>query len=212
MGVNGGGKTTLAKALLDSPLYPRVVILDPKGDFTLSSPHTILHSPRDWRWDGFFHHQWRPDKIIYRPDVGWDNKDAYEYILYRLFERARQEGRKNPFIIYIDEMLYLAKLGAVKRVSTLAVSGRSLNVGLWISSQRPKWIPIELRSEAWRWYIFPLGYEEDEKEVVAYTKGQITMQDLRNFPHDFGFWETKRNKSGGKIVATYFPPLKLDKV
>ena len=66
-------------------------------------------------------------------------------------------------------------------------------VGLWVSSQRPKWIPVEVRSETWRWYVFFLDYDEDAKEMVKYTHGRISVDELQEPKQSYSFWEIKRD-------------------
>lgn len=82
-------------------------------------------------------------------------------------------------------------------LAALAVAGRSLGVGLWCASQRTKWIPVEVRSEAWRWYVFYLADEEDEEEVVKFAKGRLTIAELRAYCREYGFIELRRAARGG---------------
>lgn len=202
MGANGSGKSQLAGALLGSG-YPRWVAIDSKGDFPAPQPHVVIRTPDDRRWS------WNRDGgILYRPKPEYNTGPWLDEILRRLFLRAQKEGKTAPFVVYVDEALFLSKLGHTRWLSALAVSGRSLKVGLWVSSQRPAWIPVEIRTEAWRWLVFYLAYSEDEKEVLRYAKGQISPAQLQEAAVDYSFWELKRGK-GGKVQATHFPALQL---
>lgn len=209
MGTNGSGKSVLAAQLLAR--FPTWVAIDPKGDFRVAdSDAKILRKPDDWHWAGKMGHYGRPDQIIYRPTEEYDNKLSYNYVLGKLLERGKREGKSNPFIVYIDEMLYLSDVNATQYAKIIAVAGRSLNIGFWASSQRPKGIPVVIRTEAWRWEIFPLMYSEDEKEIERYTKGRLTIEMLQNSEgEDFSFFELKRSKGGKTLTITHFPPLRM---
>lgn len=198
VGSNGGGKTKLAGEMLAAG-YPRTVSIDVKGDFNPPIDYTILTKPNEFGWRYHRH-------IVYRPKFEYANGQWLDEVLRRLFQRARAKGRKQPFILYLDEALYMATSSRTGTMRALAVTGRSLNVGLWVSSQRPKWIPVEVRSEAWRWYVFYLSYEEDEKEILRYSKGRIGLDQLQNPTDNYSFWEIKRGaNSAGKLAIKHYP-------
>lgn len=202
VGSNGGGKTVLAGEMLAAG-YPRTVSIDVKGDFDPPIDYTVLSSPGDWRWR-------YADHIVYRPKFKYSNGHALDDVLRSLFERARKVGKKKPFILYIDEGLYLATSSRTGTMRALAVTGRSLNVGLWVSSQRPKWIPVEVRSEAWRWYVFYLSFEDDEKEILKHAKGKINLQGLQNAQDLYSFWEIRRGiQSAGRMTVKHYPRIAI---
>ena len=200
IGENGSGKTYLAEQML--AYYDRWIAVDLKGDLKPPCDFTILRTPEDRRWSG----PWRPEKILYRPRVGYNNGPWHNEVLRAIYARAQKEGKRKPFILYLDEGLMMSKLGDTTWLESLIVAGRSLQVGVWISSQRPRHIPVEIRSEAWRWYIFALGYKADEKEVIQYSKGQVTEFDLQRLDGDYSFYEIRRTKGGKKHVRK-MPPL-----
>lgn len=212
MGANGGGKTKLATALIgDGSSYPRGVAFDVKGDLTLKCPHTIIRRPDDWRWKWFARNDgW----ILYRPLPEFNTGPWLDEALRRLYVRAqrqydaRAKRARRPFIIYVDEGLYLAKTGSVRWLAQIAVATRSMGCGLWVASQRPKWIPVEVRTEAWRWYVFALAFIEDDREVSNYTKGRLTVEMLETETADYEFFEIKRAaKTAGRLTIRHFPKL-----
>lgn len=203
MGTNGSGKSVLAREMLGAG-YPRGVVIDVKGNFSLKQDFVVVRSPEDRKWRAF-----KSGWVVYRPEPPYNSGAELDDLLARLYMVARREGRKKPFIIYIDEALYLAKTGHVQALSQLAVTGRELRVGLWVASQRPKNIPVEVRSEAWRWYIFYLAYQDDEKEVMRYSKGRLSMDELEQGTSDYRFWEFRRQK-GGHVSIRRFPPIATD--
>lgn len=215
MGANGGGKTKLAAAMLgNGDTYPRGIAFDVKGDLQLEMPHTIIRRPDDWRWKWYARNDgW----ILYRPLPEFNTGPWLDEILRRIYMRAQKQYNsrarqaRRPFIVYIDEGLYLAKTGNVRWLSQIAVSTRSMGCGLWVASQRPKWIPVEVRSEAWRWYVFALSYMEDEREVSNYTKGKLSIEQLQRETADFEFFEIKRTgQTAGRLTITHFPKLQLE--
>ena len=194
LGANGSGKTHLATRMLAS--YPRWIVIDLKGDVRVSEDETVVRSPSDWKWRF-------ADKIIYRPKIEYMDGFYHRYVLRQLYERARKKGRKQPFILYVDESLFLSRSGASAMLANLAVATRSLHMGFWCSSQRPRNIPVEIRTEAWRWYIFYLMSLEDEKEVSRYTKGQLSIEDLEQGTENYSFWEIKRGKERSNVLSIH---------
>ena len=67
--------------------------------------------------------------------------------------------------------------------------------------------------EAFLWLIFALQYLEDEREVVKYTKGQLTLDQLEAGWRNHGFWEVRRqvDRRTQQLVTTarLFPPLRI---
>ena len=198
LGANGSGKSMLASAMLASGY--RWVVIDSKGDFPAPRPFRLVRSPDDWHW------RWPADHMLYRPRPEWNRGAWLDEVLRRQFVRAQREGRRRPFVVYVDEALYLARTGHVQWLSALAVSGRSLGVGLWVASQRPRWIPVEVRSEAWMTFVFYLQHRADEKEVVADSKGLLSEDDMQRAAVDYSFWQLKRGQAG-RLEVRHFPAI-----
>lgn len=205
LGSNGVGKSVLIREMLVK--YPRSVSFDLKGDFEPIQPFEVVKDPDDRRL-------YKADTVVYRPKSEFATGAQLDAVLRRLYQRAQttydQKNRRQlrPFVVNIDEGLNLSKMGHTHGLAQLAVSGRSLNIGLWVASQRPKWIPVEVRSEAWRLYVFYLAYEDDEKEVLKLTKGQLTLQQLQEGTANYSFWEIRRGtKSAGRLMIQHVPPI-----
>lgn len=202
LGANGCGKSELAGHMLVAGEYDYVAI-DTKGDFSPPHEHIVIRTPTDWRWRVGYRH------IVYRPNPEFMDARSLAEVLRALYMRGRSSGKRKPFVVYIDEALAVCKLGAAKWLQIIAVSGRGLNMGLWIATQRPRQVPVETRSEAWIWYVFFLTYDEDEEEVTRYAKGQLTVDDLQTGTEDFAFWRMERGK-GGRVLVHHFPPLLIE--
>lgn len=217
LGANGSGKTELSSLMLAA--YPRAYILDVKYDFPVPWPegtYKIFDTPpnvggfRAWFASTFGGKSWeRAERVIYRPKPPYDSGPWITYWLDWLFRRARKQGKKKPFIVDLDEGAWAAYNGAKAAMSRLAIAGRSIGIGLWITSQRPRGIPVETRSEAWRWYVFYLRSRDDRKEVVDYLDKQISEEDLSSTTENYQFWEVRRGE-GGRMNYRLMPPIKIE--
>ena len=214
VGANGSGKS-IAAGLLIEP-YPRCWILDTKGDFSIpweDGKYQIRTRPP---YAGFLDRlRWRfgNQRIVYRPepmryDSGPEISRWYDWA-YRTIQREnakKKEPDKRGRVLYVDEGLWASYVGAWQSLARLIVSTRSLKLGVWVSSQRPKGIPVSTRSEAWRWIVFYLRSREDRKEVVSYLDHRISEYDLESTEQDYQFLEIRRGK-GGRMAYRWLPPL-----
>ena len=184
-------------------------MVDLKGDFPAPwSRYHVMTRP-DRRSD------WLHNHIIYRPHPDYRNAASNTYFMRKVWNLAERRVRRKgfdrwrkPFILYIDEGLFYSNTGAKHWLSNLAVGGRSLELGLWVASQRPITIPVEVRTEAWRWYVFALSFDDDIREVVKYTKGDISVRLLEALRYDYSFYEIKRGEHG-TLQVRHMPPLQV---
>jgi hypothetical protein len=208
-GANGSGKTILASVLAEP--YPRVTVLDPKGDFPIpwtegdyqvrtKPPTTGILNALRWRFG--------KQHIVYRPAIGYDSGEQISAFFDWNYRRAQREKAKRGRILYVDEGAWVSYAGAWRSLARLLISTRSLRLGVWLSSQRPKGLPVEARSEAWRWYVFYLRSREDRKEVVSYLDHRISEYDLESTTRDYEFWEILRG-TGGRMSYRLLPPIRL---
>lgn len=208
-GANGSGKTVLAGVLIEP--YPCAWVLDVKGDFPVPWPEKSYQIRSKPPWDGMLNAlKWRygEKRVIYRPALGYDTGEQIARWFDWCYRQAQKGKGKKPRILYVDEGAWVSYAGAWRSLARLLISTRSLRLGVWLSSQRPKGIPVEARSEAWRWYIFYLRSREDRKEIVSYLDHRISEYDLESTTLDYQFWEIKRGQ-GGKMSYRLLPPLRL---
>ena len=214
MGKNGTGKSELTYQLEAAGNYRKVVYLDWKGDCE-PRPGFQLVRKGDDGWG------WRARRIVYRPAPGswWHSDAGWATVLERIRNQAAREydhKRKRsraPVLIIVPEVL-LFGTRSQRLIGEIASGARQLEVGLWIETQRPRRIPVVLRSEAWRIYVFPLGYEDDELEVLKYAKGKLSLADLRALddvvserdPHPF-YEIVLRSEKGAQISVRRCPSL-----
>lgn len=215
LGTTKSGKTEGGRQLLHQGGYRRFNILDWKGDVHLDVDHLIVHDP-PWEHP----RAWKEDRVLYRPLTAERRAPAQlDRVLRWIFERqqaAYDHRRRRPGpsrIAWVDEAFHLSRTGRTLALSDLATAGRALGIGLWVGSQRPRWIPVEVRSEAALWLVFALQYLEDEREVVRYCKGQLSLEQLEAGWRNHGFWEVRRqvDPRSQHLVTTarLFPPLRI---
>ena len=216
VGANGTGKSELSFELEAGGNYQRAIYIDHKGDCTPRPPFTLIKKP-DERWG------WRHRRIVYRPAHGshWHSDAGFEGVLQRLFHQAvraydhKRQRSRDPFIVVIPEIM-LFGTRSQKVIAEMASAGRKYELGLWIETQRPRRIPVVVRSEAWRIYAFPLGYEDDELEVIKYGKGRLSLDAFRQLedsitkddPHPF-YEIIKRTQQGAQISIRRCASLEL---
>jgi len=164
-GKTGSGKTTLAMYLLFSA--KRLIIVDSKD--TLS----------DWNVEN--------DSSVARIKLK-DGKDIRIRVVERetaieLLELAYSTG---DVTIYIDEMAALIppRSKPPQVIYDLLQRGRSRNVSVWTSTQRPTLVPLESISEATHFFVFRLNLEDDRKRIASIAGKKI----LNPVPDKHGFY------------------------
>lgn len=211
-GSNGTGKTVFLRALLGAG-YPRWVIVDFKGSFEPPEddehPVVRIYDPRDRRL-------LRADRVLYRPGPHFKTRRWLEFAFKRIYDRASMVRRNGKhFVVIVDEALAIARTRAVLWLGNIAIVGREWGVALWVASQRLKWIPVEVRSEAHRWILFWLADEDDEREALKFAKGELTLEQLRELTGSTPdgrprFVELRRgSRTGGRVVVTAYPPVRM---
>lgn len=211
LGRNGSGKSELTYAIEGGGNYRQSIYMDHKGDTEPRPPYKLIK-----RGDERLHDK----RIVFRPEPGsyWRTDAGEAQFVNRLFLEARRaydhkrKRSRAPRILIIPEILLFGPL-AQKALGEVASAARQYELGLWVETQRPRRIPVVIRSEAWRLYIFALGFADDEEEVLRYAKGRLSMADLRHGdddPRDHSFFELLlRNQSGAGIQVRRCDPLRL---
>jgi hypothetical protein len=214
VGANGTGKTRLEEELLYAGRYRYWTVIDWKGDFHPIGDHARIHLP-PWEDKG----AWKRDRILYQPQrQDLRTAQAIEAVIGFVFDQAQRaydykSGKsRRPRILVVTEAYRLSRARYLQALSDAQVSGRALQLGLWVDSQRPVWIPVELRTEAWRFYTFWLGSTDDEEQVLKYAKGSCTQEDLQRAKQVYSFFEIRRlvDRSGNlQVVARHCPKVAL---
>ncbi len=149
VGTTGSGKTELARFLLAHG-GERVLVLDPKHEFALEDFEVKRKLP-------LLKEQW---KTIFRPGPDDDTKMA------KLVLECHKRGNCR---IYNDEAATVNDVfpKTTKVLDNLARTGRSRNVSLWSTTQRPRWVPKTFFTESEVWFVFTLRDPADRKQVAG---------------------------------------------
>lgn len=96
-----------------------------------------------------------------------DDKNDYWNIGRRLREQYRRSNKKRKVYIYIDEAYSLLKFhrSVAEQVTLCVTAGGERGVGVMMSTQRPRWIPVDALSENTRFYVFRLDNGQDRKHI-----------------------------------------------
>ncbi|MBT9145236.1 MAG: hypothetical protein DDT42_01106 [candidate division WS2 bacterium] len=193
-GTTGSGKTYLAMHMLDN--YERYFIFDTHNALDLegviiTNPFRINQKLKAY------------NKIIYRPELKYRTKEAYNYVIKNLVTKG---GGKNR-IIYIDEIFHLGfGMSFPDWLSRGISTARQRKTSFWISSQRPSNIPMAILTEARRIYIYYLSYSEDIKKLSKFSRnGEKFIREVASLGYDYSFVELDRIK-GDFVKHT---PLKI---
>lgn len=145
-GKTGSGKTTLAMFLLFQ--QTRLIVVDSKD--SLSEWNVEENNPTN--------------KIKLEDGKPIRLRTVLREESLTLLETAYNLGN---ITIYIDEMAALVppRSKPPQVIYDLLQRGRSRNISVWSSTQRPTLIPLEAMSEATHFFIFKLNLEKDRKTI-----------------------------------------------
>lgn len=218
IGQTGCGKSTLSTELVKRYLidYPRsrVLIVDSKPRYRATHKRNgwNLYYPKWARGDTIqgsiaVHHAsevmgaFRFTRAVILQSLH-PNAHEVEDFEEEAFESARKLFRssyeESPTLIYVDEYYDLITGGGLsghtdRRVLQVIRAGRERFMSALISTQRPRSIPLPTLTEATKFYIFELDYEDD----VMYM--QKHGPHLTHIPHGFTFVFHERLRGGERI-------------
>lgn len=172
-GRTGSGKTTLARAFLRA--VPRFVVLDAKHTFRMRNVPVSSEYSR-----------FRARQIVRLP---YDAED-WERVMRRVWRRRRT-------LLYLDETTLINEEFGTRlspQLGRAIRTGRELDIGVWIGSQRPKDIPSAVFTEAEHFFIFQLNWHDDRKKVVSFTNSDL-LPDLESLKgHEFLYYSVLSNQ------------------
>lgn len=178
IGATGSGKTVLARYLLSFTL--RAIVVDPKHSFELEGFKGLRRRP--------FLSPAKEFHYLYRPRMAEDKKLA-EFLAYF--------WDTGDTIIYIDELSTLAEgyKMSIDVLSEIARTGRERNVGLWVTMQRPRFVPKLFLTESEQLFIFALRNAEDRQYVAGYAG-----EEVREPIDKFNFWYVSAHEDKIKLL------------
>jgi len=207
IGQTGSGKSVVSRYLLKMARKKgwRIVIIDPK---------------RDWqKYLGKVYPT--AEKGLGTVDSPWLVKEFRGRLAVQLFQPLEWDANCETFfqaiiackntIVYIDEITQLASATVVPReIKLLWTQGRSLNIGAWCSTQRPKGIPLVIKDQSEVWFLFRINSKDDRKVVKGYLPLDRTPEVVEHpLPkYYFYYWEdsmpspilVKPLKLGGNVA------------
>lgn len=175
-GKTGSGKTYAANYLL-KPIR-RLIVIDPKMQ---------LVADRKWRLEPPTNDAWRALRKGEYARIGISQPPAIDNegfpIWDSIFELAWEV---QDIVIYIDEMYSVAKNGRLSYpLRRLYTQGRTMGIGVWASTQRPSWVPMEMFSESEWSFTFTLRIIDDRKKVARSLGFDQVIEPIRDL---HGFW------------------------
>lgn len=188
IGQTGSGKSVAARRLLKLARRRgwRIVIVDPKKDWMKYLGKRYPYA----------------EKGLGTVDSPWLVKEFNPKLAVQVFQPLEWDAVCEAFfkaviamrntIIYIDEITQLASATVVpKEIKLIWTQGRSLNIGAWCATQRPKGIPVVVKDQSEVWFLFRVNSKDDRKVV----KGYLPIEDMpevvdRPLPkYWFYYWE-----------------------
>ncbi len=173
VGATGSGKTTLAARLL--PSSGALLVIDSKCTFggvggredlwRVSTPSQLRRLPK------------KATRIQYRPDVAFQNIDAYDEVFEWAFRRQK-------VFVYVDETFLVMKgTYSPDYLRACITSGRELGIGMVFATQRPSGIDQRILTESEHFAMFRLRKKLD-RERMADCMGE----EVERNPKGFAFW------------------------
>ena len=189
IGQTGSGKSVVSRYLLKLARKRgwRIVIVDPKKDWM-----TYLGKK----------YKFAEGKSLGTVDSPWLVAEFNPNLAVQIFQPLEWDGQCESFfkaiiatrntIVYIDEITQLATATIVpKELKLIWTQGRSLNIGAWCATQRPKGIPLVVKDQSEVWFLFRVNNRDDRKVVQGY----LPIEDMpeivdRPLPkYWFYYWE-----------------------
>jgi hypothetical protein len=184
VGATGSGKSFLATQILQTK--PQLFVIDVKHDFKLLNKTPVIYrKPEEVRkWKG----NRTGEYALYRPNPDTaDDLESWEQIFRILFYKKLTIGKgKRPFV-YNDEayLVISSPLKSPKYLKAIYNQGRALGIGTLAATQRPRGIPVYMRSECNRYWCFRLNTRNDVLVMAEVMGRQVSDKPANG--HQFWF-------------------------
>jgi len=175
-GKTGSGKTYAARYLLQ-PIR-RLICIDPKMQL-VGDRSWRLEAPSRQAYKALSDGEYARIVIWQPPALDSDGFPVWDSV----FEYAWSIG---DVVVYIDEMYSVAKNGRLSwPLRRLYTQGRFPGIGVWASTQRPSFVPLEMFSESEWSFTFTLRVKKDRVTVADNLGFDQVQQPIRDV---HGFW------------------------
>lgn len=181
-GKTGSGKSFALATV--AAMFANVGILDTKGMFNWEKEVPgVGEIPVIKRFDKLKHVGM--GKFIYRPVDAENTPDYHEGFLRWIYNRTNT-------IAAIDEVMQITyRNEAPPALHDILQRGRQKNVGCFMATQRPTWIPMGCISESDHFFIFELTYGPDRKKMAEFAGDEVLELPPAEYPHGFWYYGTK---------------------
>lgn len=202
IGPTGGGKTTMALALL--PLRTYVTVLGTKPqDATLSQfakhhDYKVLQ-----KWNSRLSVHKYPRRVLWPPARSLYSQANQIAAFKPALEEMYLAGR---WCIYADELWYIIQqLGMSKEIKTFLLQSRSMLICLMMAFQRPAWVPVEVYDQCTHLFFWRENDETNLSRIggIAYTSAELVRRVVSQLRHHEVLYINTRD---GSMVRTMSPP------
>lgn len=181
VGSTGSGKTYLAERMLER--FDRFVAIDTQNSLDLAESRTVstpaqLSSSLRWY-----------KRIKYVPALAQRDRTQWNNV-FAMLDSSSAKRKPSERIVYIDEVYHLG-YGAsfpiwLPRAITTA---RQKKISYWISTQRPKMIPMPVLTESSKIYAFYLSREDDIQYLAGFARNdkEKLVEALLSMENDYSF-------------------------
>lgn len=196
VGPTGGGKTTLAKAILPRRSHVAVLVTKPK-DSTLDGFRKDGFV-RTERWPG--RHADAPRHLVW-PRVKNMATDIHnqQRVFADVLEDVFATGHR---AVYLDELRYVTEtLRLQKHVQLLWLQGRSLKVSIVAATQRPAMVPLEMYDQSTHLFFWRDNDERNLKRIsgIGYLSSDLIRNTVARLPKHHVLYVNTRT---GDLVTT----------
>lgn len=182
VGTTGSGKSWLAETML--PRYESYFAIDSQD--SLEIPGKRIAAPDYLKILLPLY-----KRLHYVPKPEFLERDVFNFIFRTLLDSSSKK-RPHPRVIYIDEIYHVGYGTAFPSWLPKAITtARQRKLSFWISTQRPRQIPIPIFSEAAKIYVFFLAKEDDCKLISTFARSdkKELFDTLLHQQDDFSFIE-----------------------
>lgn len=180
IGENGSGKSRLALGYVQH--MPSAIVYDPKHEISLKGFVITTDAAR----------LWTGARVIYRPSGEMDPVEVGDILGRAVLDR------KNT-CLYLDEAALIAPGQRIApKLRAAIITGRSLKIGIWASTQRPIDVHNLFFSEAHAFFVSPNLIGGDAQKVRGFVRGYAEFTGKHWPKHTFWFY--RKGEEKGKAV------------
>lgn len=197
-GPTGFGKTTLMLALAPMRRYSCIVATKPKDRTLASLKRKGWRTIANWR-------DWRPGErrvILWPKQVELTRTDRIRAVIVDALGLIYRAG---SWAVFLDDLQALCDTIGIKlEVRHLLLNGRSVGITVVGSTQRPRWVPKELWTQATHLFLGRCVDADDLRHIsgIGHADPKLVRQIVASLDgHDFLYVNTRT----GQLVISRAP-------